>query len=85
MHLKTEFESTNHKEETGIMEDQVLAIPNFEAAPERRRMFNRDFVLMWQGAFISYFGDIIYGLAISYWVLQTTGSTALMGLSLIHI
>ncbi|HZW48830.1 MAG TPA: MFS transporter [Bacillota bacterium] len=61
------------------MEDQVLAIPNFEAAPERRRMFNRDFVLMWQGAFISYFGDIIYGLAISYWVLQTTGSTALMG------
>jgi len=63
------------------MEDQVLALPVLEALPKKRNMFNRDFLLMWQGGFISFFGDIIYGLAISYWVLQTTGSTALMGTS----
>lgn len=69
------------------MEEQVLAeqittgvFPeNKPEAPAKRKMFNKDFVLMWQGAFISFFGDIIYGLAISYWVLQATGSTALMG------
>ena len=71
------------------MEEQVLveqitdvSLPESKPeAPAKRSMFNKDFVLMWQGAFISYFGDIIYGLAISYWVLQTTGSTALMGTS----
>jgi len=61
------------------MEEQVMAIPALEDVPKKRNMFNRDFLLMWQGAFISVLGDIIYGLAISYWVLQTTGSTALMG------
>jgi MFS family permease len=66
------------------MEEQVLSVPipaAVEEVPTKRSMFNKDFVLMWQGAFISFFGDIIYGLAISYWVLQTTGSTALMGTS----
>lgn len=47
----------------------------------KRSIFNRDFILMWQGAFLSHFGDIVYGFAISFWVLQTTGSTALMGTS----
>jgi len=63
------------------MEEQVMAIPILEAEPAKRKLFNKDFVLMSQGAFISYFGDIVYGLTISYWVLQTTGSTALMGTS----
>lgn len=63
------------------MEEHTVALPFSDAVPAKRSMFNRDFVLMWQGAFLSYFGDIIYGLAISYWVLQTTGSTALMGTS----
>jgi len=63
------------------MEDNAIAVPLFEVVPTKRSMFNKDFVLMSQGAFLSYFGDIIYGLTISYWVLQTTGSTALMGTS----
>jgi len=61
------------------MEEQVMAIPFPEVVSTKRNLFNKDFVLMSQGAFLSYFGDIIYGLTISYWVLQTTGSTALMG------
>jgi len=63
------------------MEAQVILDPVSEAAPVKRSLFNKDFVLLSQGAFLSYFGDIVYGLTISYWVLQTTGSTALMGTS----
>jgi MFS family permease len=63
------------------MEEQVMAIPVPDIVSTKRSLFNKDFVLMSQGAFLSYFGDIIYGLTISYWVLKTTGSTALMGTS----
>src|SRR5665647_1149620 len=46
---------------------------------EKIKFFNRNFLLFLQAGFLSYFGDIVYNLAISYWILQTTGSTALMG------
>ena len=68
--------------EEHALEEQITSVSfpeNKPEAPAKRKMFNKDFLLMWQGGFISFFGDVIYGLAISYWVLQTTGSTALMG------
>lgn len=43
------------------------------------RLLNRDFLLLWQGKLVSMTGDFIYELALGFWVLQTTGSTALMG------
>ncbi|MCE5196204.1 MAG: MFS transporter [Negativicutes bacterium] len=49
------------------------------AVTEKKKFFNRNFLLFLQAGFLSYFGDIVYNLAISYWILQTTGSTALMG------
>ena len=49
------------------------------SATEKKKFFNRNFLLFLQAGFLSYFGDIVYNLAISYWILQTTGSTALMG------
>ncbi len=63
------------------MEDPILSMPPSANRIVKRKLFNKDFILMWQGGFLSYFGDITYGLAISYWILQTTGSTALMGTS----
>lgn len=44
-----------------------------------KKLFNRDFVLLWQGMAFSAFGSILYSIAIGYWVYETTGSTALMG------
>ena len=44
------------------------------------KLVNRDFVLLWQGMAFSAFGSILYSIAIGYWVFDTTGSTALMGL-----
>lgn len=43
------------------------------------KMFNKNFILLWQGQFVSSFGDVVYELALGFWVLVMTGSTALMG------
>lgn len=44
------------------------------------RLWNKDFFLLWQGQLVSYLGDVIYSFALSFWVLNVTGSTALMGI-----
>ena len=43
-------------------------------------MWNKNFILLLQGGAVSYMGDVLYTAAISYWILQTTGSTAIMGI-----
>ena len=36
-------------------------------------------MLLWQGQFVSALGDVVYEIALGFWVLVVTGSTALMG------
>ena len=45
----------------------------------RSRVFNRNFVLLWQGQLVSAVGDVAYEIALGFWILAVTGSTALMG------
>ena len=45
-----------------------------------RKLWNKDFILLIQGNAISTLGDVIYSVAIGFWVYQETGSSALMGL-----
>ncbi len=47
-----------------------------------KREFNRNLALLLGGQFISQLGDKFYALALSWWVLQATGSPAKMGLTL---
>ncbi|MEG2017257.1 MAG: MFS transporter [Clostridium sp.] len=47
---------------------------------KRIKLWNKDFFLLWQGQLVSYLGDVIYSFALSFWVLNVTGSTALMGI-----
>jgi len=43
------------------------------------KLWNKNFFLLWQGQLVSAFGDIIYSIALGFWIMQKTGSTALMG------
>ncbi|MGL5712051.1 MAG: MFS transporter [Paraclostridium sp.] len=43
------------------------------------KLWNRNFLLLWQGQLVSVFGDALYSMALGLWVLQETGSTAIMG------
>lgn len=48
-------------------------------AAGKPRLWNLNFLLLWQGQFVSALGDIAYSIALGFWILNTTGSTALMG------
>ena len=46
----------------------------------KKRLWNRDFILLLQGNAVSTVGDLMYSVAIGYWVYQETGSSGLMGI-----
>lgn len=43
------------------------------------KLWNTNFILLLQGQFVSIFGNTIYDIALRLWILDRTGSTALMG------
>ena len=45
----------------------------------KEKLWSRGFFLIWQGQLVSTLGDSAYSIALGFWVLQVTGSTALMG------
>lgn len=46
---------------------------------ESSKLFNRNLVLLLQGFFVSSAGSAIYQIALGFWILASTGSTAMMG------
>lgn len=47
---------------------------------KKEKLWTWNFFLLWQGQLVSALGDVIYQIALGFWVLQKTGSTALMGI-----
>lgn len=45
----------------------------------KRKLLNKDFILLLQGNAVSTIGDLMYSVAIGYWVYEQTGSSGLMG------
>ena len=45
-----------------------------------KKLWNKDFILLLQGSAVSTIGDLMYSVAIGYWVSEKTGSSALMGI-----
>jgi DHA3 family macrolide efflux protein-like MFS transporter len=65
---------------TGRAIETVVPPPRDLRAPEKRgRLWNVNFLLLWQGQFVSSLGDTAYSIALGFWILAVTGSTALMG------
>ncbi|MBQ7844757.1 MAG: MFS transporter [Clostridia bacterium] len=46
----------------------------------QKKLWNKDYILLLQGNAVSTIGDLMYSVAIGYWVYQQTGSSALMGI-----
>ena len=48
-------------------------------SPALPRLWNLNFLLLWQGQLVSAIGDTVYEIALGFWILAVTGSTGLMG------
>ena len=45
-----------------------------------KKLWNKDVILLLQGSTVSIIGDLMYSVAIGYWVYEQTGSNSLMGI-----
>lgn len=45
-----------------------------------KKLWNKDYILLLQGNAVSTIGDLMYSVAIGYWVYEKTGSSSLMGI-----
>ncbi|MDD1773957.1 MAG: MFS transporter [Methanobacterium sp.] len=53
---------------------------NSSTHPEKSKFLSLSLYLLLQGQFVSVMGDMIYEIALGFWVLAFTGSPALMGI-----
>lgn len=60
-------------------EQTAVPIDTRQASQRIERLWTWNFFLLWQGQLVSALGDVVYGIALGFWVLAVTGSTALMG------
>lgn len=44
-----------------------------------KKLWNKDYILLLQSSAVSTIGDLMYSVAIGYWVYEKTGSSGLMG------
>ncbi|MGO5074832.1 MFS transporter [Clostridium sporogenes] len=60
-----------------MSKDLNIAKPEIKFKEEK--LWNKNFFLLWQGQLVSCLGDSVYEIALGFWILKVTGSTAFMG------
>lgn len=69
---------------TPMVEPAVEAVAPVEASAlaqgQPSRLFNRHFLLLWQGQAVSQLGSQVYSIAIVFWIKHATESASLIGL-----
>jgi MFS transporter, DHA3 family, macrolide efflux protein len=63
--------------EDNVKEYECVAVT--DKTQKKDKLWSRNFFLLFQGQLVSVFGDAVYALALGFWVMAKTGSTALMG------
>jgi DHA3 family macrolide efflux protein-like MFS transporter len=63
----------------GVVAEVAPLVEGAESKPDEGRFLNKNIVLLWQGQLVSALGDVSYDIALGFWVMAVTGSTALMG------
>jgi DHA3 family macrolide efflux protein-like MFS transporter len=61
------------------LEEKETQAEESTAEMAKPKLWNLNFFLLWQGQFVSAMGDVAYSIALGFWILAMTGSTALMG------
>jgi len=59
---------------------KMVEVESVEVDNTKSKLWNLNFILLWQGQLVSSFGDSVYDIALGFWILAETGSTAIMGL-----
>lgn len=62
------------------MSNIILNENNINEKKAPTKLWNLNFLLLWQGQLVSLLGDNIYNIAIKFWILERTGSTGIMAL-----
>lgn len=62
--------------ETSVLEENI----ELELNDSKKKLWTMNFFLLWQGQIVSAVGDVVYEIALGFWVLAVTGSTGLMGI-----
>ncbi|MGH4120590.1 MFS transporter [Clostridium sp.] len=62
-----------------VLEETIIE-ENTEIRKSSSKLWTINFFLLWQGQIVSALGDVVYEIALGFWVLAVTGSTGLMGI-----
>lgn len=58
---------------------EELTTQTISESTKKKKLWNKDFILLLQGSVVSTLGDLMYSVAIGFWVYSETGSSGLMG------
>ncbi|MEP0828565.1 MAG: MFS transporter [bacterium] len=65
--------------ESGTPEELRIVLSATASGEGPARLLNKNFLLLWQGQFVSQFGTQLHAFAMMFWIKHATGSATLMG------